>query len=248
MDRTVPAGAALLLDFIYRADAGHAPPDCYLTIFGNRQKYLPKPLTSMTLGEVIDAQKNWSNRAWVRKNWSAGAKAASSAAGAAQFMRDTLIGLAKEFSLSGMQPFDPDFQDRMAFKLLLRRGYNDFMAGKISRTEFGKRLAQEWASFPVLAPCQGAHGRLKRGQSYYDGDGLNSALVLPADVEAMLDRVKATKSAPQPAQEAPKPVPATPEPPKAQPAPTPAPVAKRSLLQIIIEALKALAAAITGRK
>jgi len=52
----------------------------------------------------------------------------------------------------------------------------------------------------------------------------------------------------QPAQEAPKPVPATSEPPKAQPAPTPVPVAKRSLLQIIIDALKALAAAITGRK
>ncbi|MGN6142255.1 MAG: glycoside hydrolase family protein [Mesorhizobium sp.] len=52
----------------------------------------------------------------------------------------------------------------------------------------------------------------------------------------------------QPAQEAPKPVPAPSEPPKAQPAPTPAPVAKRSLLQIIIDALKAIVAAISRRK
>ncbi len=241
MDRTVPTGAALLLDFIYRTDAGNPPPDCYLTIFGNRQKYLPKPLTSMTLGEVIDGQKNWSNRTWVRKNWSAGAKAASSAAGAPQFMRDTLIGLAKEFHLSGNQPFDPDFQDRMAFKLLLRRGYSDFMAGKISRAEFAKRLAMEWASFPVLEACQGAHRKLARGQSYYAGDGLNKALVPPEKIEQLLLTVKKPQPLPpQPAQEAPKPVPAPSEPPKAQPAPAPTPVAKRNLLQIIIDLIAKL--------
>lgn len=52
----------------------------------------------------------------------------------------------------------------------------------------------------------------------------------------------------QPSQEAPKPAPAPSEPPKARPAPTPVPAARRSLLQIIIDALKALAAAISGRK
>lgn len=49
MDRTVPAGAALLLDFIYRTDAGKAPPLCYEIIFGNRQNRLSKPITKMTL-------------------------------------------------------------------------------------------------------------------------------------------------------------------------------------------------------
>src|SRR6185312_12539623 len=105
MDKSIPVGATLLLDFIYRTDAGSPPPKCYETIFGNRQNHLPKPLTSMTVGEVIDAQKNWSSRAWVRENWHVG-PAASSAAGAAQFMRDTLIGLSKELGLSGSQLFD----------------------------------------------------------------------------------------------------------------------------------------------
>ena len=40
------------------------------------------------------------------------------------------------------------------------------MAGKISRTEFGKRLAMEWASFPVLTYTKGAYRSVTRGQSY----------------------------------------------------------------------------------
>src|SRR5688572_14019952 len=81
-------------------------------------------------------------------------------------------------------------QDRLAYHLLKRRGYADFMAGRISRQEFGKRLAMEWASFPVLAPCRGAHRQLQRGMSYYAGDALNKALVSPEKVEALLDRVR----------------------------------------------------------
>lgn len=201
MDKTVPAGAALLLDFIYRTDAGKAPPDCYQVIFGNRQNRLAKPITQMTLGDLVDAQKNWSSKAWVKANW--GYSTASSAAGAAQFMRATLQDLAKELGLKGAQLFDANFQDRLAFHLLKRRGYEDFMAGKISRTEFGKRLAQEWASFPVLAAVQGAHRKLKRGEIFYAGDELNKALVKPETVEALLDKVKAAGNAVPPLPNAP---------------------------------------------
>lgn len=198
MDKTVPSGAAMLLAFIYETDAGNPIPACYVTIFGNRQGHLTKPLTAMTLNQVIAAQKNWSSKAWVKANWKV-TGAASSAAGAAQFMRNTLLGLMPEMNLSGSELFDADFQDRLAYHLLKRRGYEDFMAGKISRTEFGKRLAQEWASFPVLAPCKGAHRQLKRGQSYYAGDGVNGALVAPDRVEAVLDKVKvAVAAAPEP--------------------------------------------------
>lgn len=180
MDKTVPSGAAILLDFIYTTETSRKAPECYAVIYGHNQDKLPKPLTSMTYGEVVDAQKSWSKRF------------GSSAAGAAQFMRATLIDLANANpSLRGDQLFAGDLQDRLAYKLLIRRGYDEFMAGKLSRTEFGKRLAQEWASFPVLVATKGAHRDLKRGQSYYAGDGLNKALVSPEKVEAMLDRVKA---------------------------------------------------------
>ncbi len=53
MDKTVPVGAAILLDFIYRTDAGKAPPEAYQVIFGNRQNSLAKPITYMTLGELV---------------------------------------------------------------------------------------------------------------------------------------------------------------------------------------------------
>lgn len=173
MDRTVPAGAALLLDFIGDTEA----PNGYGTIFGNNQDRLPKPITSMTLAEVQRSQGTWSK------------KFGSSATGRYQFMKATLADLIVELKLSTAQKLDADLQDRLAFHLLKRRGYELYISGKINLIEFGKRLAQEWASFPVLADCQGAHRQLKRGQSYYAGDGLNKALVKPEKVETVLKRV-----------------------------------------------------------
>ncbi len=179
MDKTVPAGAALLLDFI----GGIEAPRGYDVIYGNNQDKLPKPITQMTIGELVDAQASFTKRF------------KSSASGRYQFMRDTLQDLSRELGLRGTQIFDANLQDRLGYHLLKRRGYDLFIAGKISRTEFGKRLAQEWASLPVLAATQGAHRQLKRGQSYYAGDALNKSLVTPAKVEAVLNKVKTAGSA-----------------------------------------------------
>lgn len=201
MDKTTPAGAALLLDFIYRTETSEAPPDCYNVIFANRQSALVKPVTQMTLAEVQEAQKTWATKAWAKRF---GSTKASSATGAPQLMRATLAGLIDELKLSGSQKLDANLQDRLGYHLLKRRGYPEYMSGKITRTEFGKRLAQEWASFPVLAPVKGATRTLARGQSYYAGDGLNKSLVKPEAVEAVLDRVKAAGSAvPTPVSSAP---------------------------------------------
>lgn len=179
MNRTIPNGAAILLAFIRRTEVSRDDRASYDVIYANRQDRLAKPLTSMTYGDIIDAQRRWS------KNHG------SSAAGAYQFMRATLIDLAKENpSISGTDLFTPELQDQLGYALLLRRGYELFISGKIDRTEFGKRLAQEWASFPVLAATKGNTRDLKRGQSFYAGDGLNKALVSPEKVERILDEVK----------------------------------------------------------
>ncbi len=194
MDRTVPAGAAILLDFIRKTEVGRDDLASYDVIYANKQGRLAKPLTSMTIDEVLAAQRGWS------KNHG------SSAAGGYQFMRNTLIDLKEELGLRGSQKLDADLQDRLAYHLLKRRGYEGFMAGSISRTEFGKRVAMEWASFPVLAGARGQKRTVKRGQSYYAGDGINKALVAPEVVEAVLDRVKAVGNA-VPAQPTPAPDP-----------------------------------------
>jgi muramidase (phage lysozyme) len=189
MDSTVPAGAAILLEFVYRTETGRTPPACYDTVFGHNEGRLDKPVTRMTLGEVQASQRNWSRRF------------GSSATGAYQFVRATLKGLIGELGLEGTQRLDPDLQDRLAYHLLIRRGYHQFMAGEIGAEEFARRLAMEWASFPVLGATRGARRQLKRGQSYYAGDRLNRALVAPEQIERVLARAKeagAVSGVPQP--------------------------------------------------
>ncbi|RWX71882.1 peptidoglycan-binding protein, partial [Mesorhizobium sp. M2A.F.Ca.ET.039.01.1.1] len=190
MDKTVPSGAAMLLAFIGGIEAPHG----FDTVYGNNQARLPKPLTSMTIDEVIAAGPRWTR------------SFGSSAAGFLQFMRATLIRLKKKLGLSGKELLDGPMQMALGYELLKERGFAEFMAGTKSRTAFGLGLAQEWASFPVLAPTVKGSGKakrtLKRGQSYYDGDGVNKVLIAPAKVEAMLDKVKgsaAAAAAPDPA-------------------------------------------------
>jgi len=185
----VPPGAMLLLDFI----GGIEAPLGYGTIYGNNQGKLAKPLTSMTLDEVIAAGPNWT-KAY-----------RSSAAGRFQFMNATLKDLKKSLGLSGKETFSPDLQDRLGYELLKRRGWSNFVAGFMSREAFGKALAQEWASLPVLADTQGASRAVRRGQSYYAGDGLNKALTSPESVEAVLDKAKDAHVAPKPSAATPPP-------------------------------------------
>lgn len=178
MDRTIPPAAALMLDFI----AGFEAPKGYDTVYANKMAQMPKPLTTMTLDAVIADGP--------RRTKLFG----SSACGRYQFMTATLQDLRKTLVLMGTDLFTPDLQDRLAMQLLKRRGYDKFMAGKMTLTVFGLAIAQEWASFPVLAPCKGASRQLVRGQSYYAGDGLNKALVKPEAVEAMLRNAFATNT------------------------------------------------------
>lgn len=184
VNKSIPAGAAVLLQFIYRTEVSREAPECYDVIYGHNEKNLPTPITKMTIDQIQAAQSTWSK------------KYGSSATGAYQFMRVTLGDLKADLKLSGSLIFTPDLQDSLGFELLKRRGYTEFMAGKLSRTEFGRRLAQEWASFPVLANTTGAKRTVYRGQSYYAGDGLNKSLVKPETVEAVLDKVIAAGNSP----------------------------------------------------
>lgn len=181
-------------DFIRKTEVGTEARKGYDVIYANKQGALPKPITSMTVAELQGHQ-------------SSGWPAVSTASGGYQFMKDTLKGLRNELRLSDTQIFSPDLQDRLGYHLLKRRGYELFMAGQIGVTEFGKRLSQEWASFPVLADTKGGSRTVKRGQSYYAGDGLNKALVKPEQIEALLDKAKKAEQTfvpPQPMPEAPK--------------------------------------------
>lgn len=123
-----------------------------------------KPVTQMTINEVRD---------WQRRSVRAGSK--SSAIGGYQIISKTFNGLVSELGLNGAELFDEAMQDRMGTHLLARRGYNDWVAGKITDQQFGNNLSKEWAGLPMVL------GR-KAGRSYYDGDGLNASTVTPGNV------------------------------------------------------------------
>ena len=52
----VPAGATILLDFIGETETGRTGNDAYRTIYRHKQATLPKPVTDVTLDELLAAQ------------------------------------------------------------------------------------------------------------------------------------------------------------------------------------------------
>lgn len=168
---SIPAQAQRLLDFI----ASYEAPRGYDTVYGNRMAQMPKPITAMTVDEVI-AQGKWRTSTF-----------GSSACGRYQFMKKTLADLKVSQRLTGSELMTPDLQNRLGHALLLGRGYAKFMAGTLSLIAFGNQIAMEWASFPVLSAINGK----RRGQSYYAGDGKNRVLVGPEPVERVLASMRA---------------------------------------------------------
>lgn len=171
----------LIKALIRQAETGKlAPAAQYATIIGHNERRLNKPVTEMTVDEIIAASDNW--RALFGTT--------SGAAGAYQIIKPTLVQLKKDLGLTGTEKFTPSLQDRMADKLLQKRGVDQFLAGALSGNAFGNNLAREWASFPLLSAAKRGEKTLKRGQSYYDKFAGNSALITPAVVEATLAQMQ----------------------------------------------------------
>ena len=168
-----------LLDFIAQPESRGD----YNIVWGgiNKVDHPPRPLTQMTVGQVL----NWQD--------SIDQKYMSEASGKYQIMEDTLRGLYASAGMSLKSKFNEDGQDRLGYALLNRRGYQSYLAGEMSVTQFANNLAKEWASLPVVS------GK-KKGRSFYAGDGLNKAHI---KVPAFLAAVKAARDIPV------KPVPST---------------------------------------
>jgi len=217
MDRSVPAPAAYLLNFIGAKEA----PKGYDTVYANRMDKMPKPLTQMTMKEILD-QGRWRTKTF-----------GSSACGRYQFMDATLRTLATALKLQASDVFTPDYQDRLGLYLLRGRGYDKWVKGQMTDHEFMIGLAKEWASFPVPYKMKGAHRTVERGQTYYSGDGLNKALISAADVE------NALKQARLEAHKVPEPevIPPTPTPPiDTDPVPDDIPVGLWEAIKIAVQA------------
>lgn len=142
--------ATALLDTIAKGESRGN----YNAYYGNAGNTEIK-FTEMTVGEVLAWQKEFVDKG-----------SPSSAVGKYQFIQPTLEGLVKEMKVDRTAKFDAQLQDRLAKRLLERRGLNDYVKGKISREEFAHNLSKEWAALPTVLGD-------KPDQSYYAGDGLN---------------------------------------------------------------------------
>lgn len=186
MNTNVPPGAAILLDFIGRAETGKTGREAYDVLVFHQQSKLPKPLTSYTISELLAAQKTWGSTGWTVK----GKRMRGSASGKYQIIRKTLVGLVAQLALPGSTKFSPDVQDRLGYALLTARGWQAFTSGQVTPAAFALQLAKEWASIPVLSTVQGAHRQVTRGESYYAGDGVNKSQKAAEELEAMLAKVR----------------------------------------------------------
>ena len=130
----------------------------YNAYFGNSNN-TEVQFTSMTVRDVLAWQKQFVEQG-----------NPSSAVGRYQFINSTLRGLVRELRIDENMKFDEALQDKLAARLLERRGIREYVDGKITREEFAHRLSKEWAALPR------AIGENPE-QSYYAADGLNKAQV-----------------------------------------------------------------------
>lgn len=139
----------------------------YNAYFGNAYNTKIK-FTAMSIAEVI----SWQNQ-YVAQG------SPSDAVGKYQIISPTLTGLVEEMDLSTDQVFDESTQDKLAMRLLERRGADSYVNNEINREQFAANLAKEWAALPRIVGSQ-------PDKSYYAGDGLNKSLV---DIDSVLEAI-----------------------------------------------------------
>ncbi len=143
----------------------------YNAYFGNAGNTTTK-FTAMTVAEVLQWQQDF-----------VASGQPSNAVGKYQFIRPTLEGLVRELQIDRSAQFDEALQDKLAIRLIERRGLRDYLRGRLSREEFAHNLSKEWAALPrVLGGNPNA--------SYYDGDGLNKAHISVSAALTAIDSLR----------------------------------------------------------
>jgi len=147
-----------VLDLVGRLEA----PGGHDTVYSGVRVQPSRPITTMTVGEVL----NWQRQA-VR------AGSVSSAAGRYQIIRPTLQRLVDEGVVSRSERFDAGTQDRLGRHLLRETGYRNGDATPAT----ANRIARVWAALPDLTT----------GRSAYEGVAGNHALITGPGWQGILD-------------------------------------------------------------
>ncbi|MNH18498.1 hypothetical protein D3C72_1827850 [compost metagenome] len=91
--------------------------------------------------------------------------------------------MIRELKIDENAKFDETLQDRLAIRLLERRGIREYVNNKLSREAFAHNLSKEWAALPK------AIGE-NPDQSYYAGDGLNKAQLSLEEIYSSIATVR----------------------------------------------------------
>lgn len=162
-----PAAYQPLLDLIAKVESR----DNYNAYFGSPNNTSVR-FTSMTIAEVLDWQANYVSQG-----------SPSNAVGKYQIIRPTLEGLVGELNLSPNTLFDQATQDKLAIKLIERRGSISYVNNQLNLNEFAANLAKEWAALPkTIGP--------NPQESYYASDGINRSLITIDEVFSALKKFK----------------------------------------------------------
>ena len=150
-----------MLDFIGSLEA----PGGFDTVYYGVRIAPPRPITTMSVGEVLD---------WQRRTVRGGS--VSSAAGRYQIVRPTLKRLVDTGVVSRGETFDAATQQRLGLHLLRETGYR---AGDTSAAT-ANRIAGVWAALPRI-------GGPGAGRSVYEGIAGNHALVKAGTYRGVLE-------------------------------------------------------------
>ncbi len=131
--------------------------------------------TTMTIGQVLDWQTKFINQG-----------NPSSAVGRYQIVNTTLSGLVYQHAINRDELYDQKMQDKLAVKLLERRGSIAYVNDELTRDQFAANLAKEWASLPKVVGDN-------PNDSYYQADGLNKSLVNVRDVLNAIEPIKSAR-------------------------------------------------------
>lgn len=165
-----------LLDIISFGESG---TDGYNAKYGGPDE----DLTTRTVGEVLEIQKE----GWGDKK--------STAIGKYEIIRKTLKGLVDRGVVSKDELYNEANQDKLFVSLL----FDDaklvkYLEGDITKEEALLKISKMWAAVPVPYDIErtikGEKVTIKKGQSYYEGDGLNKANIDLDGILLSLDELK----------------------------------------------------------
>lgn len=134
-----------------------------------------KKITTMTLGEVKNLQSKMLSNPKNRFN--------SSATGRYQIVKSTLVELQTTLGLTESTLYNKDTQDKMAIKLLERRGIKKYIDESLTKSKFQQNLSKEWDSI--------AYDKRNYTYSSLRSGKYKTAKTSHTKINAVLDNLKA---------------------------------------------------------